>query len=80
MEKFLAGLVIALGAVATIFFFSLFGGTLVWLIWPVAIPKVFPGLVSDGVIAGELGWWVSVCFTWLAGILIKSTNTNNCKD
>lgn len=77
MENFIGGLLIALGAMALVAFVALIGGTIVYLIWPVAIPAVFPGLVESGTIAGEISWWVSVCFTWLCSILIKSSQTNN---
>jgi len=79
MEKFIEGLIIGLGAIVTLALLALFGGTIVFWIWPVAIPAAFPGLVASGVIAGKLAWWQSVCLTWLFGILIKSvqTNTNN---
>lgn len=49
------------------------GGTLVWLIWPIAIPATFPGLVASGVLSAKLSWRVAVCLTWLFGCLIKSS-------
>ena len=73
--KFVWGFMLA---VATILLFGLvavFAGTLVWLMWPVVIPAVFPGLVISGVIAGKVSWWACVCLTWLMGILVKSTQT-----
>lgn len=79
MSKFIEGLLIGLGAVLLIGAVALFGGTIVFFIWPVAIPAVFPGLVASGVIAAKITWWSAVCFTWLCGILIKSTQTNNNK-
>lgn len=66
-----------LGSIVLIGFIALFSGTLVYWIWPVAVPAVLPGLVEKGVLASELSWWAAVCFTWLCGILIKSTQTNN---
>lgn len=48
---------------------ALFGGTLVWLLWPIAIPAVFPGLVSKGVLAAHLGWWQSVTFVAIVYLL-----------
>lgn len=77
MEKFLIGLLGGLAVMAAVAFIALIGGTIVFWIWPVAIPAVFPGLVTAGTIAGKLTWWQAVCFTWLCGILIKSTQTNN---
>jgi len=77
MEDFVKALLIGLGAIALVALLSLFGGTIVYLIWPVAIHAAFPGLVISGAIAGELTWWQAVCLTWLFGILIKSTQTNS---
>lgn len=67
----LALILIAIGA--------LLGGTIVWLIWPIAIPAVFPGLVAAGTIAAKITWWQSVCFVWLCGLLIKSTTNYDNK-
>lgn len=61
----------------TILFIALIGGTVVWLVWPIAIPAAFPGLVASGALAGKLSWWVSVCLVWIFGTLIKSNQTNN---
>ena len=77
MEKFLGGLIIAIGVMATVALIAVLGGTIIFWIWPVAIPAAFPGLVTSGVLAGKIAWWPAVCLTWLFGILIKSTQTNN---
>jgi len=77
MEKLISGIGVAVLASIGIFFAAVFGGTIVWLVWPVAIPAVFPGLVAAGSLAAKLSWWQSVVLTWLLGILIKSTNTTN---
>jgi hypothetical protein len=77
MEKFIEGLLFALGVMAIVAVVAVLGGTVLYLIWPVAIPVVFPGLVESGVLADKLAWWPAVCFTWICGILIKSTQTNN---
>jgi len=79
MRKLFNGLVMGLGSVVLIGFVALFGGTLVYWLWPIAIPAALPGLVENGVLTGELMWWPAVCLTWLCGILIKSTQTNNNK-
>lgn len=60
---------------------ALIGGTLVWLLWPVAIPALFPGLVTSGVFAASINWWPAVCFTWLCSLLLKpSVTQTNKKD
>jgi len=79
MSKIIAGLFISLGSISIIGLLAVFGGTLVYWLWPYAIPTAFPGLVENGTIAPELSWWASVCLTWLFGILVKSTQTNSCK-
>lgn len=79
MDKFITGLLVSLGVMAIVGIVAVFGGTIVWLIWPVAIPAAFPGLVTAGTLAAKLSWGQAVCLTWLFGILIKSTQTNNNK-
>lgn len=54
MEKFIAVVIVGIGMAALVFVLSVFGGTFVWLIWPVAIPSALPGLVASGVIAAKL--------------------------
>ena len=75
--EFISKVVAVIGALALVFIVSLIGGTFVWLIWPVAIPAAFPGLVSSGVLVAKLGWWASVCLTWLFSTLIKGSTTVN---
>ena len=78
-EKFL----IAIGATVIFAFILAFAafisGTILYFIWPVAIPVVFPTLISSGVLPAKLSWWVAVCLTWVFSILIKSTQINNNK-
>ena len=74
MEKFITGLSAGIVAVVLIGFLAVVSGTIVWLIWPVAVPAVFPAAVASGAIAGKLTWWASVCLSWLTGILIKRSN------
>jgi hypothetical protein len=73
MYKFLTGLVLGIGAIILIGLLAVFSGTVIWLIWPVAVPATFPGLVASGVIAGKISWWTSVCLSWLFGLLIKGS-------
>lgn len=75
MEKFITGLSAGIVAVVLVGFCAVIGGTVVWLIWPVAVPAVFPAAVASGVIAGKLSWWASVCLSWLTGLLIKGSTT-----
>ena len=77
MMKIFQGLLIGLGSVVLIGFIALFSGTLVYWLWPIAIPAAFSGLVENGVLTSELMWWPAVCLTWVCGILLKSSQTNN---
>jgi len=78
MDDIIAGILAGVMALVLVFAVAVFGGTLVWIIWPV-VNNAFPTAVSQGWIAGHLSWWDSVSLTWLCGILIKSTQTNNAK-
>lgn len=79
MEKFITGLVAGIGMIALVGLLAVASGTIVWLIWPVAVPAVFPAAVASGAIAGKLSWWASVCLSWLTGLLIKGSTTVNNK-
>lgn len=69
-----------LGALVVGLFLSVLGallsGTIIWFLWPYAIPAVFPGLVKSGVLAGRISWLAAVCFTWLIAMLVQSTKTS----
>lgn len=52
------------------------GGFFVWLLWPIVIPAVFPGLVASGTIAAELSFLQSVALSWLCAVLFKTTSTS----
>lgn len=56
MSDFIAGVLAVLLVVALVFVFAALGGTIIWLLWPIAIPAVFPGLVASGMLAGKLSW------------------------
>jgi len=79
MVKLFENLLMGLLSIVLIGFIALFGGTLVYWLWPIAVPAALPGLVENGVLSSELMWWPAVCLAWLCGILIKSTQTNNNK-
>ena len=58
---------------------SVLNGTILFLMWKVAIPAFLPGLVASGIIAAKLTWWQSVCLSWVMAILFGKTNTVNVK-
>jgi hypothetical protein len=82
MEENLVKAVMAIVAGISIMFaicvVAFFGGTIVWWLWPYAIPSAFPGLVLKGVLAPKLTWWSAVALTWISILLVKgiSTTTN----
>ena len=75
LDDFWVGVLASIGVVLLVGVVAVFGGTIVWLIWPHALPVVFPKLVATGWILTEIPWWSAVCLTWLCGILIKSQVT-----
>jgi len=64
-------IILVLGVAVFIAFIALVGGTILYWIWPIAIPATFPGAVASGIIAGKLSWWCSVTLVWIFSILIK---------
>jgi hypothetical protein len=76
MDKFIAGFL----GVLLLWFLAVISGTILFFIWPVAIPAAFPGLVASGFLAAKLPWFTAVCLTWVMAILVKpSTNTTASK-
>lgn len=55
---------------------AVLGGTILYFIWPIAIPGTLPGLVAAGTIAAKLTWLQAVCLTYVAAILFKSQSTS----
>lgn len=79
MENFIDGVMVVLLAGVMILFAAFIGGTVLWLIWPVAIPAAFPGLVEAGTLADKMSWFQSVCLVWIFGLLIKASQKNENK-
>ena len=65
------GLLLGLAAIPLVFLLSLVSGTILYWIWPVVMVPVFA--------LPALTWWQAVCLTWIASILVKSSQTNNNK-
>ena len=72
-------LILFFGGLAIILLVATIGGTIVYLVWPVAV-KAFPALVESGILAAKLTWEQAVLLTWLFGILFKSNAINHEKD
>jgi hypothetical protein len=77
MDKFTSAIVGIVLTAAFISFFAVLGGTIVWLIWPVAIPAAFPKIVEMNYIAAQISWWQAVCLCWICGLLIKSSYSSS---
>ena len=60
--------------------YALLAGTLVYLLWPVAIPAAFPTLVAIGTLAAKLTWWQAFCLSWLLGLLIRTKSFSKEKN
>ena len=74
MKEFFAMILASAMVVLLITVVATFGGTLVWLCWPV-VGAVFPRLVQEGYLAPRLGWFDAVMLTWLSAFLVKSTTS-----
>lgn len=59
------------------FFVSVFGGTLLWLLWDDSITAMFPKAVENGILSDKLEWWQSVKIVWIFNLLIKATLSND---
>jgi hypothetical protein len=61
-------------------FLALFGGILIFFLWPVAVPGAFPGLVQQGTLAAKLSFSQSVALSYLSATLFKSVAKISKKD
>ena len=75
LEKIGSGFLIGVGAITVIALLAVLSGTIIYWIWPVAIPAAFPGLVTSGVLSSKLTLFQSICLTWVFSILFKSYNS-----
>jgi hypothetical protein len=80
MEKFFAVVGVVIVSALIIFITAVLGGTILYFMWPVAIPAVFPKVVEQGVLASRLTWWQAVAFSWVAAILFKTTINSSKKE
>ncbi len=55
---------------------SLVSGTILWIVWPYAIPAVLPGLIANGIISSKLTWFQSVCLVWFISLFVKTKYNN----
>jgi hypothetical protein len=53
------GLGIGTGAILLVFAVLLVGLLVLKLLWAWIVPDLFPGAVEQGLIAGEISWWMS---------------------
>lgn len=75
--NFIEKLGIALGVILIAGIVALLGGTIVYWIWPVTFPVIFPNAVASGILIAKIPWWSAVCTTWICAILIKSSSTSS---
>lgn len=77
MDKLIAGLIIGIVAIVLIGLLALVGGTIVFWLWPYAIPALFPAQVAAGTLLASVPWWPTVLFTWICGILFKGSSSSS---
>src|SRR6185503_6650842 len=64
VEKFMVSLVSLLVLVALT-------GLLLFLLWPVVIPAVFPGFVASGAISANINFWTCLGISFICGLLFR---------
>lgn len=60
-----------ISVIMTVTILALLGGTIVYFCWPVVMVPVFH--------LSALTWFQAVCLTWICGILLKASQTNDNK-
>lgn len=79
LEKFLTAIGAILVAGVIIFFVATLTGTILWAIYP-HIHALFPTAAANHIIAQDLGWWDSVCITYIFSILLKGRSSSSSSD
>jgi len=79
MSGKITSILVVLFAFPLLLLFSLLGGTVVWMAWPIAV-KAFPGIVNAGYIVPEISWGSAVCLSFITSVLFKSRNGSTSKD
>jgi hypothetical protein len=61
-------IMVVVGLLATVLLFAVFGGTIVYFLWPIVMVPVFhlPGLT----------WLQAIALTYICSILLKSSSTS----
>ena len=65
----------ALNKILVLLAISTFKGTILWLTFPY-IHNLFPSAISNGILPAELGWWSSVCVTYIFASFLPSITTS----
>jgi hypothetical protein len=76
MEKLLTIILSVMAVMALVLLVAVFGGVLVWWLWPIVIPAVFPGAAASGLVVKDLSLVTAIALSWLAGILFKSSSVS----
>jgi hypothetical protein len=80
MKAFIVIVMGVIVALAIVTFSAVIGGTIVYWLWPVAIPAILPRVVREGWVAARLTWWQAVTTVWILGLLIKSSTVSSKKE
>lgn len=66
--------------VSLIIFVLAIGPAIIYFVWPLLIPSIFPGLVSEGYIAESLSFLDSVLLMILTSVLFKTFSSRSSKN
>lgn len=70
-----ASAIVIVGLVFVLLVFVLYailGGLAIWIIYPLVIPAVFPGLVDAGYISSKIPFWVSIFLFMMCQFLFRA--------
>jgi hypothetical protein len=68
-----------LAVMALVLVAATFSGVLIWWLWPLVVPAVFPGAVASGLVVKDLSLANAILLSWLSSILFKASVTSGKK-
>ncbi len=56
---------------AIVFIVACISGTCIYWLWDTTIPRIFPGLVQNGMIVHSIAWFDCVKLSWICTLLFQ---------
>jgi len=77
MERITRYVFVFIASTVVRFFIAALNGTIVWWLWPYAIPAIMPKMVQLDYIPHDLGWVASFAVCWLSSIMFSKIIYND---